>query len=423
MDFTRKRSEKYDYAGQSYSDAVPNLHRYPATMIPQIGVDVLKEFGVAGDSLLDPYCGSGSSFLCGLKHGMKRMTGFDINPLAVLISKVRFTRLSAEEVKEMSAARRTLRNDVFDLLKDEANMASLPMPHVTNMSFWFSERVAAHLAVIKACIDRVPNSNLRNFFLLAFSETVRDCSYARTNEFKLVRMKPDEVLKFNPDVAGVFFDHFDRMFAYYMGYYLPKLTGDGDSRPQVDIRSGALPDQQDQRGEIYDAVLTSPPYGDSGTTVAYGQFSALSNEWLGISGARRIDSMLMGGRMVKENIRSGLIAPYIAEIEKADAKRSLEVSSFYADLERSIKTVAGRVRKSGFIIYVVGNRTVKNVCLPTDMFIAEKFEENGCRHVVTYERALSNKAMPSRNSPTNEPGRTAGTMLYEYIVVCEKTAD
>jgi hypothetical protein len=68
----------------------------------------------------------------------------------------------------------------------------------------------------------------------------------------------------------------------------------------------------------------------------------------------------------------------------------------------------------------VGNRTVKNVLLPTDQFIAEKFEENGFKHIITYERALSNKSMPSRNSPTNETGKTVNTMLCEYIVVCEK---
>ena len=67
----------------------------------------------------------------------------------------------------------------------------------------------------------------------------------------------------------------------------------------------------------------------------------------------------------------------------------------------------------------MGNRTVKNVQLPTDQFIAEKFEQNGLKHLITYERLLSSKAMPSRNSPTNKTGKTVNTMLYEYIVVCE----
>ncbi|MDR0784885.1 MAG: hypothetical protein LBE74_03255, partial [Treponema sp.] len=55
-----------------------------------------------------------------------------------------------------------------------------------------------------------------------------------------------------------------------------------------------------------------------------------------------------------------------------------------------------------------------------DQFIAEKFEANGFGHLVTYKRLLSKKAMPSRNSPTNVAGKTVNTMLYEYIVICEK---
>ena len=46
--------------------------------------------------------------------------------------------------------------------------------------------------------------------------------------------------------------------------------------------------------------------------------------------------------------------------------------------------------------------------------------KNGFTHLFTYERAISNKAMPSRNSPSNETGKTVNNMLFEYIVVCEK---
>ncbi|HOE39948.1 MAG TPA: DNA methyltransferase, partial [Bacteroidales bacterium] len=68
----------------------------------------------------------------------------------------------------------------------------------------------------------------------------------------------------------------------------------------------------------------------------------------------------------------------------------------------------------------VGNRTVKDIQLPTDQFIAERFENYGLRHIITYERLLGNKAMPLQNSPSNKVGQRKGTMTKEYIVVCEK---
>lgn len=130
--------------------------------------------------------------------------------------------------------------------------------------------------------------------------------------------------------------------------------------------------------------------------------------------------MLLGGKIAKEKYKNGLIANYINQIEKISLKRALEVSSFYFDLEKSIKDVANSVKQGGKIIYVVGNRMVKDVLLPTDQFIAEKFEDNGFRHLLTYERLLANKSMPSLNSPTNQSGIKRSTMTKEYIIVCEK---
>jgi 16S rRNA G966 N2-methylase RsmD len=378
-------------------------------MLPQIGIDILKELNVSDGRLLDPYCGSGSSFASGLECGLTEMYGFDINPLAVLISKAKFTKISINDLVE---TRKVFRNNLYDFLKNEDNIKSLPQPLITNIDFWFSKEVIDNLTVIKHFISKIENQNIRNFFLIPFSETVRECSYTRNNEFKLFRMKEKDLLNFNPDAIGVYFKKLDDITTLYQYFYLPKLK----KELQIDVQYSKFQPQN----EFFDVVLTSPPYGDSRTTVAYGQFSTLSNEWLGIDYARKIDGMLMGGVKSKQNITKGLIADYISEINKEDNKRALEVSAFYNDLDNSIKRVAGSVRKGGKSIYVVGNRTVKNVQLPTDQFIAEKFEENGFSHLTTYKRTLSNKSMPSRNSPTNEAGKTVSTMLCEYIVVCEK---
>ncbi|MGB9597075.1 MAG: hypothetical protein ACPL7B_12410 [Candidatus Poribacteria bacterium] len=135
--------------------------------------------------------------------------------------------------------------------------------------------------------------------------------------------------------------------------------------------------------------------------MAYGQFSLFSNEWLGISYARKIDNMLMGGKPAKSVYQKGLIKEYIEKIAKSSIKRALEISSYYFDLEKSIKEVSYSIKKNGISIYIVGNRIVKDVQLPTDQFIAEKFEENGFTHLFTYERQLGNKIMPLLNSPSN----------------------
>lgn len=407
MKYKVMRNEKYDFIGQSYATSYPNLHKYPATMIPQIGIELFKELEIKSGKLLDPYCGSGSSFTVGLDRGLTEMYGFDINPLAVLISRAKFTKVDIEKVKTI---RQRLRNRVYEFVKIEENLRRVEIPQHYNIDFWFSKVVLQNLSVIKHFVDKI-QVDIRRLFLVPLSETIRECSYTRNHEFKLYRIKPEEIIQFNPDVFGVYFDKLNKVIDIYEKYYLPKLNG-----AKIDISYSKFPKKENE----FDVVLTSPPYGDSFTTVAYGQFSMFSNQWFGIKYARQIDNMLMGGSSVKEIYPNSIITDYINEVSKQSKRRALEVSSFYYDLDKSIKDVANSVKKKGKVIYIVGNRRVKDVQLPTDQFVAEKFEDYGFKHVITYERLLGNKAMPLQNSPSNKVGQRKGTMTKEYIVICEK---
>jgi len=410
MKYSVIRNSNYDFADQGYGAVYPNIHKYPATMPPQIGIALLKELNITQGKLLDPYCGSGSSFASALECGLTEMYGFDINPLAVLISRVKFTKIGLDALQ---ITKQQLREKIDEYLKKENFLEKFPLPKITNINFWFSQEVINKLNLLRYFINQIADKNLYNFFLIPFSETVRECSYTRNNEFKLYKMKEKDILSFNPDVLGVYLKKLQDVIEIYITAYFPKLT----PKTKVTINYSQFNDAEDS----FDLVLTSPPYGDSRTTVAYGQFSTLANEWIGIDYARKVDKMLMGGSQTKSLYNQGLITDYIQAIAANNEKRALEVSAFYLDLEKSIHQVAKSVKKGGKIIYIVGNRTVKNIQLPTDQFIAEKFEQNGFRHLITYERLLSNKAMPSKNSPTNESGNTVNTMLYEYIVISEKS--
>ncbi|MDR3049770.1 MAG: class I SAM-dependent methyltransferase [Elusimicrobiota bacterium] len=407
MRYLIARNEKYDFIGQSYASQYPNIHKYPATMIPQIGIELLKETKIKKGRLLDPYCGSGSSFTAGLESGLVEMDGFDINPLAVLISRSKFSSYDIEKIDE---EKQNLKNNVYDFIKSENNLNKILIPQYKNINYWFSKPVLQNLAVIKFFIDKI-DEKIRAFFLVPLSETTRECSYTRNNEFKLYRIKSEEVLQFNPDVFGVFFNKLKKVIEIYKTYYLPKIK---------DIKVSVQYGEFINSPKKYDVVLTSPPYGDSCTTVAYGQFSIFGNRCLGFENARQIDNMLMGGRTVQQIYQNSIITEYIDEISLQSQKRALKVSSYYFDLAKSIKNVASSVKKRGIVFYIIGNRRVKDIQLPTDQFIAEQFEENNFNHLFTYERLLSNKSMPLRNSPSNKMGQTKGTMTKEYIVAMRK---
>ena len=171
----------------------------------------------------------------------------------------------------------------------------------------------------------------------------------------------------------------------------------------------------------YRLVITSPPYGDSQTTVAYGQFSRLSAEWIGLPDARKIDKIAMGGQRTSQTIQNSPISNAINKISSIDTKRAQEVNAFYIDLGNSIDVVAKMLAPRSTICYVVGNRRVKDIVLPTDEFVVSTFGKHGFLHKETIVRNIPNKRMPKKNSPTNIAGQTSTTMHEENIVICQRT--
>ena len=110
----------------------------------------------------------------------------------------------------------------------------------------------------------------------------------------------------------------------------------------------------------------------------------------------------------------------ISLIREVDEKRATEVMHFYSEYLASMRNVASIVESDGYVCYVVGNRTVKGVQLPTDQFTAWAFESSGFEYITTYLRDIPNKRMPSKNSPTNKAGQKVSTMHKEYLVVLKK---
>ena len=402
-------NSKYDFKGEYYNSLYPNLHKYPATMLPQIGLKLLKEFKAKKTNLLDPYCGSGSSFSSGLEYGIKKFVGFDLNPLAILISKAKLNYIEAnilniEKEKLKNRISKKTYNKNYEMLKSKI------ISNIKNIDFWIEKKTQEDLIFIYSLIENIKNKpKIKNIFLLAFSETLREASYTRNNEFKLFRMRNYQ--NYKPDAFSIFAQKLDSITENYLNIYQPKLKN---------INFNLYNSSFVSKNIMFDTILTSPPYGDSKTTVAYGQFSTFINEWLGFENARKLDSILMGGKKASNLYMKGLIKKYIMEIEKIDKKRALEVSSFYFDLEASIKSLLNSINTEGLCFFIVGNRRVKNIELPTDKFIAQLFKENNFKHITTIERKISNKAMPIKNSPTNKIGILSNTINKEYIIVCEK---
>ena len=166
---------------------------------------------------------------------------------------------------------------------------------------------------------------------------------------------------------------------------------------------------------------------NSGTTVAYGQFSRLSAQWIDIfdnpNNASGVDNELLGGKATKDLIHS-LSSNYLSEslkkIAKKDEKRAKDVLSFYIGLNKCLAQAYKILKHKKYFCIVIGNRLVKQVRIPTDFIIAELSQKIGFTCEDIFVRNIPGKRMPIKNSPTNIAGESEETMIKESIVVLRK---
>jgi len=399
------------------------FHDYPARMIPQVAGKLLDLYGAPGQLLLDPYCGVGTSLVEAARRGINSI-GSDINPLAALIAEA---KVSIASTKALNTTREAVAR-FSEYTKSRAKRVdSVPesIAGITNLGFWFNPEILPDLVFIKQFVDRIRSRPASLFFKTAFSETVRESSNTRLSEFKLYRYPPEKLKNWHPQPIKIMQRKLNRNLAGAEGFVSELSSGKTKYGSKVlSFNSVVEIPVDDVSPESVDIVITSPPYGDSHTTVAYGQFSRLSAAWLGLPNPAQVDGLLMGGGGGrKTNILptgSSSIDTAIRAILAVDPARANEVYSFYADLGESIRHVASRIRRGGYVCYVVGNRRVKSIELPTDAFIRDKFSLLGFEHIQTAVRSIPNKRMPSVNSPTNVTGAVDPTMTTEYIVVMRR---
>ncbi len=440
------------------------IHNYPAMMVCPISRNIIRLVKEVHpiETIFDPFTGSGTVLVEAMLAGINTVYGNDINPLALFLSNVKTTKLDITLLQQEVQSLLSRINDVYsqhclqidnvdDVMKNKYsldltskdewgsnapyyleqykkdNYLNLDIPNFKNIGYWFKPRVILLMALIKSEINKIENKDIRNFVFVAFSETIRFVSNRRNGEFKMFRMPAKKVETFEPDVISEFSTILNRNVIKMNDFV--ETCSERNCKSEVLIYKNNATSLENVPDNSIDLVVTSPPYGDSRTTVAYGEYSRLSLQWLDLfeltdKEIMSIDKSLMGGSKFRNGfeytIPSKTLKKSLEKIKDIDLERAGDVYSFYLDLANSISRISTKTKKDGYQFWVVGNRTVKGETLLTDVIITEIAEYYGLQHIYTIDRNIINKVMPAQNSPTNESGKKSSTMTNEHIVVLRK---
>jgi DNA modification methylase len=151
------------------------IYRYFGKFPAPIGRQLMLDYSKPGGVVVDPACGSGTTGVEALWMENDAYL-FDLNPLSVLISKVKTTPISA---KRMESASEKFQQRYKSIRKGSFEPVGIDLEH------WFLPETARSLSRMRNAIDEETNRELRNFLEMNFAAIVRKVSKATTQQGRL----------------------------------------------------------------------------------------------------------------------------------------------------------------------------------------------------------------------------------------------
>ncbi|MBI4647406.1 MAG: hypothetical protein HY738_12670 [Bacteroidia bacterium] len=325
------------------------FHPYPAKFTPQIVNKYFNLYCKQGFTILDPFCGSGTTLVEGVLNGMNSV-GIDLNPIAYLISRAKSIHYSLEEIQ-------TVRDFISDYQLYEntglfaqqnvysKNKNDVSIPDFPNRNHWFQGNVSYELATLKKNIDEIKNENIKILLYCAFSKIIVRVS----NQDSEVRYSSKK--KNHPD--GFVFS----VFIETVRNYLQVLTTNECSvSAKTEVYNGDTSEILKKFSEDYfDFIITSPPYIN---TFDYYLYHKQRMFWLGFD-----------HRPVRQK--------EIGNHHRIDTKTFEVAKAEYIDSMTKIMNESSRVEKpNSYFIMIIGDGIVNGTTINMSQVIADICEHS-----------------------------------------------
>jgi site-specific DNA-methyltransferase (cytosine-N4-specific) len=351
----------------------------------ELALKLAEKYISPGDVMADPFCGSGRLLAAACDLPGERL-GFDVNPLACLLSKAKFATVEAVDIRRISASMPTCG-------RRERGSALIPLP-MHRIVDWFSVEALRELSEIVAWLNSLrlgPEASL--VVAAALSAVTRDVSYARKTGWKLHRMSATER---QAPRRGDAWTLLQRRLSYCASAIerspTPKCTSLVSMGDCTDPTTVAL------HAERCDVVLTSPPYGDSKSTVQYGAASELClnivshlngfNEYSMRGGD--IDRNCLGGN--SKEIEDERLQMFWAG--RANSREAAKAARFLSALSRACASVDTLLKPGGTAVFIVARRSTGGFRLKIDEFLLDEMSGVGLELERLRHRTLKWKRAP-----------------------------
>lgn len=378
-------------------------------MAPDIAIDHLTTIaGNASLTVLDPMCGSGTVLSAAMAEG-HTARGFDVDPLAVLMSTVATRAL--DTIALIAEAERVLAH---------ARVSTTDVPRwddpqtIKFAEYWFGKDQRSQLNRLSRAVDAIADDGIRQALQVALSRVIvtkapkaslaSDTSHSRPHR-TITESDYDVYQGFATSVRG-----------------LAKLLAQREIKGEVivqrgDARSLALDDNS------VDLIITSPPYLNA---IDYLRGHKMSLIWLGhdIPELRQIRSNSIGAERALEGDALKDVDDMVRTVkETVDYPEKLPLATItrYAHDLTLFSSELFRVCKAGAeVVTVIGNSTLRGNYIQNDALVQVAYESAGFRRKDRTERDLpeNRRYLPMKTS--NKESSMAKRMRTEVVLTMRK---
>ena len=386
------------------------VHPFPARMAPEIASEAMSELKPRS-TVVDPLCGSGVVLRVAVELGHKAI-GFDVDPLAVLMSKVWTTPLDTADLLDRGGA--TIKK-ARAIRPEDVLLPWMDADDETErfVDFWFSLHQKEQLRKL-AYFVAYGTGSMDHVLQLAISKTIVTKKVGASLAWDISHSRPHRVKSENDYDVFRGFESAVSSIATEVGR-LPRAS---DTKVEIgDAKDVAtLPD------EHADIVITSPPYFNA---IDYMRGHRLALVWLGyrVMQLRRIRSSSVGSEqgIGEERLRGmGLTNLIPSDLERATQAR---LRRYVLDMAKIIGEIRRILKPNARAVMVVASSNIRGREIDSPGLIACIGELFGLQQVSCVQREIpsNRRYLPPPSSTMQES--LGKRMRTESVLTFEKRAN
>ncbi len=395
-----------------------SVHPFPARMAPGLALDEIAKYR-RPLRILDPMSGSGTVLAVAHSKG-HHAVGVDLDPLAVLISRVWTTAIDVEAVRDTATTVLEHARRIFTSLPTrDAYPRNADTETRQFTRYWFDDYARRQLASLAAAIERPRDSTIRDALWCAFSRLIITKQSGASLAMDLSHSRPHRKFKRAPA----------KPFRGFLSAVDRVTTNCIDSRswprgPTVQAQEGDARHLNLQDRSV-DLVITSPPYLNA---IDYLRCSKFSLVWMGYSVGelRRLRSTTVGTEVGMDARDDQKIQKILSELKlrpKLQKRQEAMLARYIDDMQCAVSEISRVLAGNGRAIYVVGENTVRGTFIRNAMIVEAVANTAGLRCIARRSRELpANRRYLPPPSKQSETAALGNRLRREVILTFSKMA-